>query len=220
MKTRIELDFFNGNTSGAFGSFPPRLRFAWIDVGPFLVGQAASLFMDYDVFPNVLDYEGPPGMILMRQPIAAVRIPINDQVKLTVGVEQPYSDIQWQEAGGFVVNPGTGIITEAGVPKNIQSMPDFTANIRYTGDYGHVQVAGILRRLSFQSALEQRYDATGYGVNVTATFHPWACLDGVPNDAEGRTPMDKSRILGQFAYGSGNYPVHPGCEWIWTRCRL
>ena len=59
LKTRIEVDFFNGNTSGAFGSFPLRLRFAWADFGPFLVGQAASLFMDYDVFPNVLDYEGP-----------------------------------------------------------------------------------------------------------------------------------------------------------------
>ncbi|HJS06384.1 MAG TPA: hypothetical protein VJ809_01955, partial [Pirellulales bacterium] len=36
IKTRIEVDFFNGNTSGAFGSFPLRLRFAWVDFGPFL----------------------------------------------------------------------------------------------------------------------------------------------------------------------------------------
>ena len=41
LKTRIETDFFNGNTSGAFGSFPIRLRFAWADFGPFLIGQAA-----------------------------------------------------------------------------------------------------------------------------------------------------------------------------------
>ena len=34
LKTRIEVDFFNGNTSGAFGSFPLRLRFAWADFGP------------------------------------------------------------------------------------------------------------------------------------------------------------------------------------------
>jgi hypothetical protein len=69
INTKIEMDFFNGNTSGAFGSFPIRLRFAYIAVGPFRIGQAASLFMDYDVFPDVLDYEGPPGMVLMRQPI-------------------------------------------------------------------------------------------------------------------------------------------------------
>src|SRR5262249_46251429 len=57
---------------GAFGSFPIRLRFAWADFGPFLIGQAASLFMDYDVYPNVLDYQGPAGMVLMRQPISSV----------------------------------------------------------------------------------------------------------------------------------------------------
>jgi len=203
VKTRIEMDFFNGNTSGAFGSFPLRLRFAWIDVGPFLVGQAASLFMDYDVFPNVLDYEGPPGMVLMRQPILAVRVPLGDRLKLAVGVEQPYSDIQWLDNGEFVVNPGTGIITERGVPKNIQNVPDLTANVRYTGDYGHAQVAGILRKLTFQNALERQSDECGYGVNITGTFHPWAYLHGIPNDAEGRGPMEKSRFLAQFACGRG-----------------
>jgi DcaP outer membrane protein len=203
VKTRIEMDFFNGNTSGAFGSFPIRLRFAWIDVGPFLVGQAASLFMDYDVFPNILDYEGPPGMVLMRQPIAAVRIPLGDKARLAIGVEQPYSDIQWLEAGGFVVNPGTGIITTPGVPKNIQDLPDLTGNFRYAYDYGHVQVAGILRKIAFQSALEQSYHEIGYGVNVTGSFHPWACLEGVPKDTEGAGPLEKSRLQGQYAWGRG-----------------
>jgi hypothetical protein len=203
VKTRIEMDFFNGNTSGAFGSFPIRLRFAWIDVGPFLVGQAASLFMDYDVYPNVLDYQGPPGMVLMRQPVAAVRIPLADGLRLAIGVEQPYSDIQWFDGGGFVLNPGTGIITEAGVAKNIQNIPDLTANVKYTGDYGHVQVAGILRKLTYQYPDERQIDEAGYGVNVTGSFHPWALLHGIPNSAEGRGPWEKSRILAQYACGRG-----------------
>ena len=76
VNTRIEVDFFNGNTSGVFGSYDWRMRFAWIEFGPLLVGQAASVFMDYDVFPNVLDYQGPPGMILMRQGLARLKFPI------------------------------------------------------------------------------------------------------------------------------------------------
>jgi hypothetical protein len=203
VKTRIEMDFFNGNTSGVFGSFPLRLRFAWIDFGPFLVGQAASLFMDYDVFPNVLDYQGPPGMVLVRQPIAAVRYDVSDRLRVAVGVEHPYSDIQWNDGGGFVVNPGTGIITDPYVAKNIQGLPDFTANARYTYEYGHCQVAGILRKLTFQSATEERDDELGYGVNLTGTFHPLAYLEGVPNDAEGREYWHQSRFLGQFACGRG-----------------
>jgi hypothetical protein len=203
VKTRIEMDFFNGNTSGVFGSFPLRLRFAWIDVGPFLVGQAASLFMDYDVYPNVLDYQGPPGMILMRQPIAAYRYQVADNLRVAVGVEHPYSDIQWLAPDGWEVNPNTGIIATAGLPKNIQRMPDITGNIRYTYDYGHCQVAGILRKLEFQSAAEERFTELGYGINLTGTFHPWAFVNGVPNTAECRGPWEKSRVLGQFACGRG-----------------
>ena len=204
IKTRIEMDFFNGNTSGVFGSYPIRLRFAWIDVGPFLVGQAASLFMDYDVFPNVLDYQGPPGMVLMRHGLIAYRYDIADNLRFSVGVEHPYSDIQWFEGGGFVVNPNNGIITTAGVPKNIQGLPDFTANLKYTGEYGHLQVAGILRKLEFQEANEQTHIEWGYGINVTGSFRPWAYQHQVaPGGDCGPTPMEKSRFLGQFACGRG-----------------
>lgn len=202
IKTRIEVDFFNGNTSGVFGSYPLRLRFAWIDVGPFLIGQAASLFMDYDVYPNVIDYQGPPGMILMRQAIGAVRIPLGDNLRMAVGVEQPYSDISWQEGGVWFVNPGTGIITAAGVSRNVQDMPDFTGNVRYTYDYGHLQVAGIARKLTFQPGAGPDQNEMGYGVNVTAEFKLWAFLHGACK-SDDPSPLERSRFLGQYAVGRG-----------------
>jgi hypothetical protein len=34
--------------------------------------------MDYSVFPNVLDYEGPPGMVLKRQPVLRVTLPLGN----------------------------------------------------------------------------------------------------------------------------------------------
>lgn len=202
IKTRIEMDFFNGNTSGVFGSYPIRLRFAWADFGPFLIGQAASLFMDYDVFPNVLDYEGPPGMVLMRQLVAAIRIPVGCNSKLSVGIEQPYSDIQWFDGVDWVVNPGTGIITEAGVDRNVQDLPDFTANWKYTGNYGHLQLAGIARKITFQDAAGVATDDLGFGANLTGSWHPWAQCMGCPND-ENKTPIQKSRFLWQYAAGDG-----------------
>jgi hypothetical protein len=206
INTKIEMDFFNGNTSGLFGSFPIRLRFAYIDVGPFRFGQAASLFMDYDVFPDVLDYEGPPGMVLMRQPIASVKWSPTDRLTITVGVEQPYSDIIWDEfgTGDFVTTPGTGIITDPFVARNVQDVPDLTGNVRYKCDYGHVQVAGILRKLTYLPAAGEEDNKLGYGVNLTGTFHPWAmCCGCLPENASDRTPMQKSRLLGQYAIGRG-----------------
>ena len=204
IKTRIEVDFFNGNTSGLFGSFPLRLRFAWADFGPFLIGQTASLFMDYDVFPNVLDYQGPGGMVLMRQPIAAVHFPVGKKFKVSAGVEQPYSDIQWLEGGVWIINPGSGIITTPGVGRNVQDLPDFTGTVRYEGDYCHMQVAGIARKLTFQPGTgDSALDEFGYGINVTGTFHPWACLHGTPRNGDCATPWSKSRFLYQLAVGHG-----------------
>lgn len=204
INTRIEMDFFNGNTSGLFGSFPIRLRFAWIEYGPLLVGQAASLFMDYDVFPNVLDYQGPPGMVLMRQPLARLKFPIWDEATTTsIGVEQPYSDIQWEDGGAFVRNPGTGIITDPTADRNEQDMPDLTGNLRRDGTYGHVQLAGVVRRLSFRDNGSPDYVETGRGASLTGIWHPFACLAGVDPKGNCAGPLAKSRIMGQYAEGRG-----------------
>lgn len=204
INTRIEVDFFNGNKSGAFGSYDWRMRFAWVEFGPFLVGQAASVFMDYDVFPNVLDYQGPPGMILMRQGLARIKLPVfNESNTVSLGVEQPYSDIQWEQNGVFVINPGTGIITDPGDDRNVQDMPDFTGNVRHDGDYGHIQLAGILRDLSFEPAGDAtELDELGYGGNLTGAWHPFAwCTGCCPKNSS--NPWLKSRVLGSYAAGHG-----------------
>ena len=202
--TRIEVDFFNGNTSGSFGSYDWRMRFAWIEFGPLQVGNAASVFMDYDVFPNVLDYQGPPGMILMRQGLARLKFPVDgDCTTVAMGVEQPYSDIQWEQNGQFVVNPGTGIITDPGDDRNVQQMPDFTGNIRHDYGYGHVQAAGIVRLISFSEAPNgEEFNQTGYGGNLTGTWHPYAWCNGCcPKNSD--DPWVKSRFLGGYAAGHG-----------------
>ena len=94
VKTRIEMDFFNGNTTGAFGSFPIRLRFAWIDVGPFLIGQALIVHGLWRV-PNVLDWTVPGGMVLVGQADhRCPTLPSASKDKVAFGIEQPYWDIQ------------------------------------------------------------------------------------------------------------------------------
>ena len=81
-------------------------------------------------------------------------------------------------------------------------MPDFTGNVRYNGDYGHIQVAGIARTLTFQPAVGPDESEFGYGINVTGTWHPWAHLHGCCVCGD-NTPLEKSRFLGQYATGKG-----------------
>jgi hypothetical protein len=186
-QTKLEMDFFNGNTSGGFGSFPIRLRFAYADWGYVRFGQDASVFMDYDVYPNVLDYQGPPGMVLMRQPVLRLTLPLGDQVKWAMAVEQPFSDITPSEGG-----------------KRIQDLPDFTTHLRYDSGLGHVQLSGVLRKITNQPAVGSSQDLLGWGVNLAAGFHPWAAIMGTnPARKENPTGLERSRFLGQYAVGYG-----------------
>lgn len=187
VQTKIEMDFFNGNTSGGFGSFPIRLRFAYADWGYFRFGQDASVFMDYDVFPNVLDYEGPPGMVLMRQPVLRMTLPIGDMAHWAVAIEQPFSDITTSPDG-----------------QNIQDIPDLTTHFRYDTGLGHLQVSGVLRKLTNQPEVGPDQSKLGWGVNFTGDYHPWAACMGVnPARKENPNGLERSRFLGQYAYGYG-----------------
>ena len=44
------------------------VRHMYASWGPFLAGQTNTLFMDGDIFPNVIDYWGPAGMVFVRNP--------------------------------------------------------------------------------------------------------------------------------------------------------
>ena len=81
-------------------------------------------------------------------------------------------------------------------------MPDFTGNVRYTGDYGHVQIAGIARKLTFQPAVGEDLSELGYGINITAIWHPWAHWHHCPK-GEDSAPFQRCRFLGQYAVGRG-----------------
>ena len=64
LKSQFEFDFFGVGADA--GQTTIRLRQFWGELGPFLAGQTNSLFMDGDVFPNVIDYWGPSGMVFFR----------------------------------------------------------------------------------------------------------------------------------------------------------
>lgn len=189
----MQLDFFDRDTQGPTGSFRPRLRFFYADVGNFRFGQDASVFMDYGAYPNVIENEGPASIILVRQSLARTTIPLGDHWKLAMAAEQPFSDIVVPEdAAGDPIG------------KRLQDVPDLTGHINYQGDYGHVQTAGIYRRITYQNAAQNNLRTTGYGINFTGDLHLWAWLAGAGLHSETcKSPLVKSRFLGQYAAGYG-----------------
>ena len=65
-----------------------RLRHAYGEFGNWLGGQTHSLFMDIDIFPNVIDYWGPSGMVFLRTPQIRWQ-PVQGDHYLACAIEYP-----------------------------------------------------------------------------------------------------------------------------------
>jgi hypothetical protein len=133
---RFEFDLFGVGEDA--GQTAIRIRHAYGEYGQILAGQTHSLFMDINMFPNTIDYWGPDGMVFLRNP--QIRwTPIKGKSTFAIAVENPSTDI----------DPGQYRFDETfdGVQAK-DDLPDLTARYRLTGDFGHVQLAGILRSLT------------------------------------------------------------------------
>lgn len=161
---KFEFDLFGVGVDEGQTTF--RLRHAYGSWGPLLVGQTNSLFMDGDIFPNTIDYWGPAGMVFLRNPQIRYTYKTGPH-KLSVALEKPGNDIDPGSIREFDPDLGSAI-------KNDEKVPDVTAQYRYDGDWGHVQLAGILRRVGFETVgaigNEPRGHKTGWGVDLTSNI--------------------------------------------------
>jgi len=149
--TYVEVDFFG--TDGA----EPRIRHAYGQVGnefQLLTGQTWSAFQDATVFPAVLDFQGPAGIITSRRPQVRIRDEFSKQWIGVVAVEDPSSELE--TPAGFAGQEST-------------PYPDVAANIRWQPDWGHVQLSGVVRYLQFDPDVGSRESEWGYGVNLTGS---------------------------------------------------
>ena len=121
--------------------------------------------MDIDVFPNTVEYWGPNGMVFFR----------NIQLRWT----------PWQKGdSNFMVaieRPGAsgsgGAYSDFIALQNIQPRfpaPDFSAHYRYSSEWGHFQIAGIVREIKWHSLNPVPVDlsgsAVGWGVNLSSNI--------------------------------------------------
>ena len=86
----VEGDLFGTNAT------TPRLRHAYAQAKNFLIGQTFSNFMDPDGFPDTLDFQGPNGMVSIRNPQLRYGFAISPSTTFYVSVEKPSSDITFK----------------------------------------------------------------------------------------------------------------------------
>jgi hypothetical protein len=122
--------------------------------------------MDMSVFPNTIDYWGPPGMVFVRNPQFRYTPLDRDGMKVALTLEAPNSIIDTGKLTDIDPSLGSGITSR-------NRLPDAVASFRYERDWGHVKAAGLLRQVGFQNANnidgEPSNTLTGYGLNLSGT---------------------------------------------------
>jgi hypothetical protein len=161
IRTKFEFDMFGVGEDA--GQATIRFRHAYGEFGQFLAGQTNSLFMDIDIFPNVIDYWGPAGMVFLRTPQIRWTPRASESGHFAVAIEKPGNDIDPGEFRTLADLEGL---------QSDEEYPDITAQYRRNRDWGHLQVAGILRKVGAEVIDEgdviYEDDDIGWGIDVTA----------------------------------------------------
>lgn len=164
-EVRFEFDLYG--VGGDAGQTTMRVRHVYGRWGPILAGQTNSLFMDGDLFPNVVDYWGPNGMVFLRTPQLRFTFVNSGGWQAAVALEHATGDIDTGNIRLIDENLATGI-------RNNEELPDFTAMVRYGGDWGHVQLSGLLRKIGYDTPgavdNEPQGSELGWGVMLAGVF--------------------------------------------------
>ena len=190
---RLEWDLFGVGQEQGQTTF--NLRNAWATYKNLGAGEVASNFMDPDVAPNILDYWGPTGWAAYRNQQVRYTLPLG-KAKLSFSLEDPNTALTVAEGRSVkncnVPNPSPQCESVESRGEQLfeayNDVPDLAVRYRQDGDFGHFQVAGILRKLGYQRLDNQsKAYETGWGINSSASINTWGA--------------DNLKV--QLAYGDG-----------------
>jgi len=164
LKTVFEFDLVG--VGGDAGETAFHLLKAWGEFGDFGAGQYSSVFMDADLFPNTIEYWGPNGMVYYNN-LQIRWTPWRDgDSRFAISIERPGGSGDGGEFRDFVAT--RGLVGDL-------ELPDVAAHYRWASDWGHVQVAGILRQIKWEdpgadSTIDLGGNEVGWGINLSTNY--------------------------------------------------
>ena len=143
-----------------------RLRHAYGNIdtaaGSFLVGQTWSNFLDLATYPDVVDFNGPGSIALIRQPMIKYTAALAPGMSLAIAAENA---------------PGTdgNDFGSLDAQTLIQTLPDFSANLGLSGKWGSASIRGVTtRRVQLDgatvSASTKQLTKQGFGGAASGAF--------------------------------------------------
>ncbi len=180
LKVTFEFDMFGVGADAGQTTIRPRHYYG--ELGPVLAGQTNSVFMDIDVFPNILDYWGPNGMVFFRN-LQLRWMPIRGDTHLWIALERPGASAD------------AGVLADRIEIQNVQGrfqFPDLSAQYRQAWKRGYVQAAAIVRSIKLDSSINAP-------VNLDQSIVGW----GVDLSSNLKFRNDKDVLRLQYVFGDG-----------------
>ena len=147
----VEFDFWGGNGH-------MRLRKAYVESRHWQIGQNWNNFGDEAIWPNIMEWEGPPSGIWLRSPhIKYFNTFKNPNWIYEVSLEAPITD--------YIAFPDLDLDLE----EAYQVTPDLTAAVKKKYDWGHLRLSSILRNIRYKDD-NQNYNFVGYGFAFSGIY--------------------------------------------------
>jgi hypothetical protein len=117
--------------------------------GTILAGQTWTTFLDLASYPDVVDFNGPGSIPLVRQPMIKYTTPSISGFTLAVAAEnapgQEGNDLCYDNGVNTPPDCGPVVANSGTVTGLFQTIPDFTADLRTSGAWGHFSLRGVVR---------------------------------------------------------------------------
>lgn len=150
IKTYLEVDFASKTESYL------RLRHAYAEWNYVKLGYTWSTFMDNASLPQTVEFEGPNSSLSKRHGLIRYERIVKPKNIIGVSLESPKADYY---------NPADTILVSSPDQRNL----DVAGRYKYFDKWGHVQIAGIFKKIDFiqQGKVETQH---GWGILLSTTI--------------------------------------------------
>jgi hypothetical protein len=181
VKTTLEGDFYGSNASSlSTNSYGLRLRQAFGEIGPFTAGQTWTTFMDVDALPETLDFNGPTGQVLVRQPVFRYTYDGKALGSFAIALESPQGDF---------------LNADSSVPSSNASnpTPDFIAKWVYPEPFGHISLSALGRTEQVDTGIvgASKPSIFGYGLEFATVIENFWGKDSIMLEIAGGDGMGR-----------------------------
>ncbi|MCF8713955.1 hypothetical protein JM658_03865 [Joostella atrarenae] len=147
----IETDFWGGD-----GHI--RLRKAYVETEHWQIGQNWNNFGDEVLWPDIMEWEGPPSGIWLRTPHVKYKNTLrNENFIYEISLEAPMTDYERFPD------------IEPYVEEATQFTPDLTFAMKYEKPWGHIRLSSVYRHIRYK--LDGNEDSFfGYGFSLSGIY--------------------------------------------------